>query len=78
MLQKGFEAVKLAGAVGTFANIPPEVEAYVCAKLEFVLKKSRQILPRDLHAVTFTIACNDKYRKICDRNRGLQNLKHVK
>ncbi|MEL1206155.1 lyase family protein, partial [Staphylococcus epidermidis] len=30
---KGVEAGKISGAVGTFANIPPFVEAYVCDHL---------------------------------------------
>ena len=38
---QGVEAGKISGAVGTFANISPEVEAYVAQNLEFVLKKSR-------------------------------------
>lgn len=42
---------KLSGAVGTYANIEPSVEAYVCRKLG--LKSARistQILQRDRHA----------------------------
>ena len=31
---KGVEAGKISGAVGTFANIPPFVESYVCEKLQ--------------------------------------------
>ncbi|NEW63311.1 adenylosuccinate lyase [Granulicatella sp. zg-ZJ] len=48
---KGVEAGKISGAVGTFANIPTEVEAYVCQKLGIRPQEvSTQVLPRDLHA----------------------------
>ncbi|GMA47014.1 adenylosuccinate lyase [Tetragenococcus muriaticus] len=47
----GVEAGKISGAVGTFANIPPFVEQYVCEKLGLKAQDiSTQILPRDLHA----------------------------
>lgn len=45
------EAGKISGAVGTFANTPPAVEAYVCEHLGIRAQEiSTQILPRDLHA----------------------------
>ncbi|MDR3156817.1 MAG: adenylosuccinate lyase [Lactobacillales bacterium] len=48
---KGVEAGKISGAVGTFANIPPFVEEYVCGKLGIRPQEiSTQVLPRDLHA----------------------------
>ena len=48
---KGVEAGKISGAVGTFANIPPYVEEYVCEKLGTRPQEiSTQVLPRDLHA----------------------------
>lgn len=48
---KGVEAGKISGAVGTFANIPPQVEAYVTAHLGTRAQDiSTQVLPRDLHA----------------------------
>lgn len=48
---KGVEAGKISGAVGTFANIPPFVEEYVCEKLGIRAQEiSTQVLPRDLHA----------------------------
>lgn len=48
---KGVEAGKISGAVGTFANIPPFVESYVCEKLGIRAQDvSTQVLPRDLHA----------------------------
>jgi adenylosuccinate lyase len=48
---KGVEAGKISGAVGSFANVPPEVEAFVCKKLGIRPQEiSTQVLPRDLHA----------------------------
>ena len=48
---KGVEAGKISGAVGTYANIDPFVEEYVCEKLGIRAQEvSSQILPRDLHA----------------------------
>ena len=48
---KGVEAGKISGAVGTFANIDPFVEKYVCDKLGIRAQEiSTQVLPRDLHA----------------------------
>src|SRR5690554_2023447 len=42
---------KLSGAVGSFANIPPEIEEYVCAKLGLApALVSTQTLQRDRHA----------------------------
>ncbi|MFD1465282.1 adenylosuccinate lyase [Lapidilactobacillus mulanensis] len=47
----GVEAGKISGAVGTFANVPTEIEAYVTAKLGIRAQDiSTQVLPRDLHA----------------------------
>ncbi|MFK5675760.1 adenylosuccinate lyase [Ligilactobacillus sp. LYQ60] len=47
----GVEAGKISGAVGTFANIDPQVEQYVCEKLGIRAQDvSSQVLPRDLHA----------------------------
>jgi adenylosuccinate lyase len=45
---------KLSGAVGTFAHLPPEVEARVCAKLGLkAAAVSTQIIQRDRHAEYF-------------------------
>jgi adenylosuccinate lyase len=44
----------ISGAVGTFANIDPRVEAYVAEKLGLVPEPvSTQIIPRDRHAMYF-------------------------
>ena len=46
---------KISGAVGTFAHVPPEVEAYVCSKLGLTpAPLSTQIIPRDYYAEFFT------------------------
>ena len=45
---------KLSGAVGTFANISPKIEAYVCEKLGLKSAEvSTQIVQRDRHAQYF-------------------------
>jgi len=42
---------KISGAVGTHANVPPEVEEYVCRKLGLrPVEVSTQIIQRDRHA----------------------------
>ena len=47
----GVETGKISGAVGTFANVPPEVEAAVCEQLGISAQPiASQVLPRDLHA----------------------------
>ncbi|MDA0702557.1 MAG: adenylosuccinate lyase [Proteobacteria bacterium] len=44
----------ISGAVGTFANIDPAVEAHVAAKLGLTIEPvSTQVIPRDRHAVFF-------------------------
>jgi len=46
---------KLSGAVGTFANINPRIEAYVCEKLGLrPAEASTQIIQRDRHAQYFS------------------------
>jgi adenylosuccinate lyase len=44
----------ISGAVGTFANIDPAVEAHVAAKMELAVEPvSTQVIPRDRHAMYF-------------------------
>jgi adenylosuccinate lyase len=46
---------KISGAVGTYANIPPRVEAYVCRKLKLKpAPLSTQIIQRDRYAEYFS------------------------
>lgn len=72
---KGVEAGKISGAVGTFANIPPFVEAYVCEKLGIRPQEiSTQVLPRDLHAeylATMALIATS-IEKFATEIRGLQ------
>lgn len=50
-VSKEIEAGKISGAVGTFANVQPFIEKYVCQKLGLRAQEiTSQILPRDLHA----------------------------
>jgi len=57
-LEEALEVIsfgKLSGAVGTFANIPPKVEARACEKLGLKAAPiSTQIIQRDRHAEVFT------------------------
>jgi adenylosuccinate lyase len=57
-LEEALETIaygKLSGAVGTFANVSPRVEAYVCERLGLKpAEASNQILQRDRHAQYFT------------------------
>jgi adenylosuccinate lyase len=44
----------ISGAIGTFANVDPRVEAYVAQKLGLVPEPvSTQVIPRDRHAMYF-------------------------
>ncbi len=46
----------ISGAVGTFANIDPKVEAHVAAKLGLTIEPvSTQVIPRDRHAMYFAV-----------------------
>ncbi len=47
---------KLSGAVGTYSNIEPEVETYVCDRLGLRPVPATQVLPRDRHA-DYLYAC---------------------
>src|SRR3546814_4557974 len=44
----------ISGAVGTFANIDPRVEAHVAEKMGLAIEPvSTQVIPRDRHAMYF-------------------------
>jgi len=46
----------ISGAVGTFANIDPQVEAYVAEQLGLSVEPvSTQVIPRDRHAMFFSV-----------------------
>ncbi len=57
-LEEALEVIsygKLSGAVGTFANVSPKIEAYVCEKLGLrPAEVSTQIIQRDRHAHYFS------------------------
>jgi adenylosuccinate lyase len=72
---KGVEAGKISGAVGTFANIPPFVEEYVCQHLGIRPQEiSTQVLPRDLHAeyIAAMALIATSIEKFATEIRGLQ------
>ncbi len=77
-LQRAREAVrvgKLSGAVGTFANIPPFVEEYVCEKLGLQPAPiSTQVLQRDRHAeyAAALAITGGTLEKMATEIRGLQ------
>ena len=50
----GVATCAISGAVGTFANVPPEIEDHVAAELGLTVEPvSTQIIPRDRHAMFF-------------------------
>src|SRR5882724_6856683 len=52
--QKEVATCAISGAIGTFANIDPAVEAHVAAKLGLAVEPiSTQVIPRDRHAMFF-------------------------
>jgi adenylosuccinate lyase len=52
--KKEIATCAISGSVGTFANIDPRVEAYVCDKLALTAEPvSTQVIPRDRHAMYF-------------------------
>lgn len=66
---------KISGAVGTFANVDPSVERYVCGKLGLrPAPISTQIIQRDLHAsYTSTLALiGASLEKLATEIRNLQ------
>lgn len=72
--QKLISVGKISGSVGTYANVDPEVERRVCAKLGLTPALiSNQIVQRDLHAhVLTTLAiCAGTIEKIATEIRNL-------
>jgi adenylosuccinate lyase len=52
--RKEIATCAISGAVGTFANINPQVEAYVAQKMGLAIEPvSTQVIPRDRHAMFF-------------------------
>ncbi len=53
---KEISTCAISGAVGTFANIDPKIEAFVAKKLGLKVEPiSSQVIPRDRHAYYFSI-----------------------
>ena len=66
---------KLSGAVGTYSNIDPFVEKYVCEKLEIApAKLATQVIQRDRHAfyLTTIAVCGASLEKMATEIRNLQ------
>jgi adenylosuccinate lyase len=54
--RKDVATCAISGAVGTFANIDPSVEAHVAEKLGLAIEPvSTQVIPRDRHAMFFSV-----------------------
>ena len=54
--RKDIATCAISGAVGTFANIDPSVEAHVAEKLGLAVEPvSTQVIPRDRHAMFFAV-----------------------
>lgn len=75
LAKETISAGKISGAVGTFSNIEPSIEDYVCKKLELkAASVSNQIIQRDRHAYYLTtiaiIAAT--LEKLATDIRGLQ------
>jgi adenylosuccinate lyase len=54
--RSGIAVGKLSGAVGTYSNIDPAVEAYVCSALGLEAVPATQVIARDRHA-EYLYAC---------------------
>ncbi len=66
---------KISGAVGNYANIPPEVEKIACTKLGLKpCKISTQVIPRDIHAdyVSTLAVISGGFERIATEIRHLQ------
>ncbi|HEV2595949.1 MAG TPA: adenylosuccinate lyase [Sphingomicrobium sp.] len=50
----GVATCAISGAIGTFANVPPQIEEHIAAELGLQIEPvSTQIIPRDRHAMFF-------------------------
>ncbi|MCY1616172.1 adenylosuccinate lyase [Staphylococcus pettenkoferi] len=74
-VREEIEVGKMSGAVGTFANIPPEIEAHVCKELGLdCAPVSTQTLQRDRHAyyIATLSLINTSLEKFAVEVRNLQ------
>jgi adenylosuccinate lyase len=75
LARKAVAVGKMSGSVGTFANVDPGVEEYVCKKLGFdVAGVSNQVIQRDRHAYYLNMIAivGATLEKISLEIRGLQ------
>ena len=75
VVQREISVGKISGAVGTFANVDPSVERYVCRKLGLKAAPiSTQIIQRDLHAsyLTTLALIGASLEKLATEIRNLQ------
>lgn len=82
MAAKAVEAGKLSGAVGNFANIPPQIQDYVCSHLHIEsVPIATQVLQRDRHAFYFStlslIASSLEQMALEIRNLQRQEVREV-
>jgi len=82
LARKNVEVGKLSGAVGNFANIPPEIETMVCDDLGIGHAAiSTQVLQRDRHAFylsTLTLIASELEKIALEiRNLSRQEVKEV-
>jgi len=73
--REGIAVGKISGAVGTYATVPPEVEAKTCARLGLAPSPvSNQVLQRDRHAafVTTLAMIASSLEKFATEIRALQ------
>ncbi len=72
---EGISTAAISGAVGTFAHMPPDIEAAVAKKLGLKVEPiSTQVIPRDRHAAFFTTLalCASSLERLATEIRLLQ------
>ncbi|MCX6020406.1 MAG: adenylosuccinate lyase [Chloroflexi bacterium] len=72
---KGVAVGKISGAVGTYATVPPDIEASACERLGLTAEPvSNQIVQRDRHAylITTLAVIASSLEKFATEIRGLQ------
>jgi len=73
--KEGISVGKISGAVGTFSNLEPQIENYVCKKLQLKPAPiSNQVLQRDRHAqyLSSIAITGATLEKLATEIRGLQ------
>ncbi len=69
-VREEIEVGEMSGAVGTFANIPPEIESYACKHLVLAqrLYQRKHCNAIDMHTILRHYNDRDVTRKICCSN----------